>query len=112
MLGNLHIEILTLSCLEGWIEDSAEFCNEFYKIVQSFVTSITTFGKESLCRWQDVVEFKYAHQVTAKSLHVLKKSAFDNYVHESSNQKIFEEWRDKMETLSSIFLFWSITSKM
>lgn len=36
-------------------------------------------------------KLKYAHQVAPKSLQILTKSTFDNYVHESSNQQSFEE---------------------
>ena len=36
-------------------------------------------------------KLKYAHQVAPKSLQILTKSTFDNYVHKSSNQQSFEE---------------------
>lgn len=70
------------------------------------------FCDESLCTEHDVAKSKYVHQVTAKSLHTLRKSTFNHYKQQSTNQQSFEEWRDEMETNTPQFRFWSIALKL
>lgn len=52
---------------------------------------VITSGNKSLYTGHDVAESKYVHQVTGKPLHILMKNAFNNYVHESTNQLSFDE---------------------
>ena len=76
--------MIILNCLGDWLVESG-----WTTALPS--SRVTISGNESLGTRHNVVNTKYTHQVTIKSLHLLRKGTFNNYVYESSNQAIFGE---------------------
>ena len=61
MRGALHMEMVKLSCLGNWLQDSG------WTIALSN-TGVTSSGNDSLLSGQDVAKTKYVQQVTASTL--------------------------------------------
>ena len=73
MLGGLHIEMAMLSMLGKWLEGSGWSS----ALVEA---GIATSGRaEAMLSASHVKRTRYAHQVTAASLHVLQQTTYQNY---------------------------------
>ena len=105
MLGNLHIEMVILSCLGDWLEDSG------WTTALSNA-GVTSPGNDSLCTGHTVAKTKYVYQVTAKALNILMIDAFQKSSIDVSRQHPFDEWRKEMESRSPQFKFWSIALRI
>ena len=103
MLGALHIEMVMLSCIGDWLQDSG------WTIALSN-SGVTSSGNDSLLTGHDVANTKYAHQVTALTLYNLMNDAFEKSG--LNNGVNFEAWRAEMEIKSPQFQFWSIALKI
>ena len=104
MLGALHIEMVLLSCLGDWIQDSG------WPTALSNA-GVTSSGNDSLLSGHEVGKTKYAHQVTALTLYQLMKDAFEQSKKEDCTLN-FAEWHASKELESPQFQFWSIALKM
>lgn len=60
---------------------------------------MTAFVNEPLCAGY-IAKFKYAHQFTAKPLHIFLKSALNKCVHPSAKLQSFKEWLVETKTYS------------
>ena len=105
MMGGLHIEMASFKMLGkwltgcGWSEIMYSAGVETQGIAESFLTA------------SHVTRTRRAHQVTAASLHILKKKAYSAYndKHEETEQSLtFEDWENTMEKKSPHFLFWGL----
>ena len=73
MLGGLHIEMTALKILGSWFD----FSGWTEALAQA---SITTAGaEESYIHCSHVTWTRYSHQVTAVTLHMLQKEAYEAY---------------------------------
>jgi len=71
MLGDLHIEMATLSVLGGWLEDSG-WINALVE------ANIASAGLEnSFLKASHVKRTKHAHHVTASTLYTLLQNAYN-----------------------------------
>ena len=105
MMGPLHIEMALMGAIGNWLEDSG------------WASIITNSGvarpgiAQSILTGHDVAKGKYAHQVTAASLHILRRKAFDD---QSENGRIesFTEWCEVMQKNNPNFQYWTVVLKL
>ena len=71
MLSALHIEMVMLSCLGDWLQDSG------WTIALSNA-GVTSSGNGSLLPDHDAAKTKYVHQVTTSTLYYLMTNAFEH----------------------------------
>ena len=67
--------------------------------------------EESFLTASHVTRTRRAHQVTAASLHILKKKAYSAYkdkLEETQQSLTFEDWENTMEKKSPHFQFWGL----
>ena len=105
MLGGFHTEMTFLKCLGNWLAESG-WTNA---ITQAQIASSGT--ADSLLKESHVTRARYAHQVTASSLHLLLRDAFAKYhggVPEEHTLN-FENWVSKRIKESPHFQYWHIT---
>ena len=103
VLGGLHIEMAGLKVIGDWLEDSGWV----EALVQAKVASAGT--AESFVKVCHVKRTRYAHQVTASSLHILMKKSYRQYIEslESGNEpESFKHWCDRRRQESPQFQFW------
>ena len=73
MLGGLHTEMNVLKLLGDWLQGSGWTSALVH-------TEVTTQGRaDGIFRTSHVTRTRYAHQVTAASLHILLQSAYVQY---------------------------------
>ena len=105
MMGGLHIEMASFKMLGKWLTGCG-----WSEIMYS--AGVATQGiAESFLTASHVTRTRRAHQVTAASLHILKKKAYSAYndKHEETEQSLtFEDWENTMEKKSPHFLFWGL----
>ena len=70
ILYAIDIEIVLLSCLGDWLQDSGW-------TTALLNAGVTSSGNDSLLSGHEVGKTKYVHQVTALTLHQLMKDAFE-----------------------------------
>ena len=70
MFGAFHIEIVMLTCIVNWLQNSG------WEIALSN-REVTSSGNYSLLTGHDVAERKYIHQVTALALHHHMNASFE-----------------------------------
>ena len=70
MLDAIDIEIVLLSCLGDWLQDSGW-------TTALLNAGVTSSGNDSLLSGHEVGKTKYVHQVTALTLHQLMKDALE-----------------------------------
>ena len=104
MLGALHIEMVLLSCLGDWLQDSG------WTTALSNA-GVASSGTDSLLSGHEVGKAKSVHQVTALTLYQLMKDAFEQSKKENCTLN-FTEWRASKELESPQFQFWSVALKM
>ena len=104
MLGALHIEMVMLSCLGDWLQDSG------WTTALSNA-EVTSTGNESLTSGHDVAKTKYVHQVTAKALYQLLQNTYQRCKQDGC-QLDFLDWKRHHELRNPQFKFWSISLKM
>lgn len=91
MIGALYIEMVMFSYICDQLQDSV------WRIVFSNF-GVTSPGNDSLLTGHDVVNAKYAYQVTALILYNLMNAAFENSG--LKNDMNFEAWCAETETKS------------
>ena len=105
MMGGLHIEMASLKMLGKWLTGCG-----WSEIMYS--AGVATQGiAESFLTASHVTRTRRAHQVTAASLHILKKKAYIAYkdkLEEAEQSLTFEDWENTMEKKSPHFLFWGL----
>ena len=104
MLGALHIEMVLLSCLGDWLQDSG------WTTALSNA-GVTSSGNDSILSGHEVGTTKYVHEITALTLYQLMKDVFEQIKKEDCILN-FAEWRASKELESPQFQFWSIALKM
>ena len=87
MLGSLYTEKALWICLGNLLAGSRWTA----ALTDSFVA-----------KQRNITRARHAHQLTAVVLSVLQREAF-----EVSNEKAFEEWRERMINCSTTFWFWN-----
>ena len=88
MFGGLHIEMVALKMLWDLLEDSGWTG----ALVQA---GITTSGMaDSFLKATHVTRSRRAHQVTASSLYLLMKKAYDDYTENTEEALPLEKWCD------------------
>lgn len=100
MCGGLHIEMAAFKALGKWVEGSG------WK--ESLVDAgVATDGvAESFVSAKHLTRTRRAHQVTAASLYVLMRKAYDSYVEQHAVAKSFEEWK-MMKSKQPQFQYWN-----
>ncbi|XP_044175497.1 uncharacterized protein LOC122958628 [Acropora millepora] len=105
MLGGLHIEMSFLNVLGKWLTESgwAEMIINA-EVARSGVA-------DSFMKGKHVTRTRRAHQVTAACLHTLMTNAYKANTEDATLENIecpsFKEWREKQESKSPQFLYWS-----
>ena len=94
MRGAVHIEMVLLSCLGDWLQDSG------WTTALSNA-GVTSSGNDSLISGHEVGKTKYVHQVTALTLYQLMKDAFGQSKKEDCTLN-FAEWRASKELESPV----------
>ena len=70
MLGGLRIEMVMLSCIGDWLEDSGW-------TIALASSAVTTAGNDLLLKRHKVAKTKYAHRVTAMALRISDQMGSD-----------------------------------
>ena len=105
MFVALLIEMVLLSCIGDWLQDSGWTVT----LLNGGVTQRNR--NSSLLTSHDVANTKYyAHQATTLTLYNLMNTAFK--YSGLTNGMNFEVWRDEMEIKSPQLQFWTIALKM
>ncbi len=110
MLGGLHIEMAALKMLGKWLNGSGwteVMCN----------AGVATQGvADSFLSASHVTRTRRAHQITAASLYILMKKAYDEFcIEENKDDKSrisFDDWKKAMQTKSPQFLYWESVLKL
>ena len=91
--------------LGDWLEDSGW---------SSLLTDVVaSSGKaESFLSAGDVTRTRYAHQVTAATLHILMTKAYQKDLIEVENTPDFKTWRKEKESNYPQFYYWSQTLRL
>ncbi len=103
MLGGLHIEMASLKTAGDWLKGSGW--------TQALVLAeIATIGKaKSFLQAAHVGRTRYAHQVTAATLHILQRKAYSNYICRHQESMEFTAWCNKRIEKCPQFQYWAIT---
>ncbi len=106
VLGGLHIEMALFKVLGGWLEGSGWTS----VLVQA---NITTSGRaNSMLEGGHVTRTRWAHQVTAASLSVLQRDAYNQYtgMHPIDDIPLtFGEWCKAQSDAHPQFRYWNMT---
>ena len=106
MFGGLHIEMVALKMLGDLLEDSG-WTGALVR------AGITTSGvADSFLKGAHVTRTRRAHQVTASSLFLLMKEAYDEYARDANEVLAFKEWCDMKASACPQFLFWQIVLQL
>ena len=108
ILGGLHIEMCCLKMIGEWLQDSGWVD----AIVQAKVASPGT--AESLLKASHVSRSRRAHQITACSLFILLKKAYNKFIEDcdDSMSPTLEDWCEAQSRRSPQFLFWLSALKL
>lgn len=99
MMGGLHIEMTMLKCIGQWLEGS-EWDAALY------AANVATKGvAESFIHGTHVTKCRYAHQVSAAVLHILKRKAFLNEELPDTTES-FNEWNNRKIETEPTFHYW------
>ena len=104
MFGGLHIEMAALKTLGNWLDGSGW--------VQALVQAeIATAGTaDSFLRAAHVTRTRRAHQITAATLYILQRRAYDNYcrMNDDSNELMnYESWCNVRKENCPQFHYWA-----
>jgi len=103
MMGGLYVEMAALKTLGKWLTKSGWTS----VLVQA---GIATPGKaDAMLPASHVTRTRYAHQVTAAALYILKASAYQSYSnsdHGESDTLDFQHWNDDQAMSHPQFKFW------
>ena len=104
MMGSLHTEMALMGALGNWLEDSG-----WTNIIHNSGVSRSGVA-ENLLTGHEVARNKYAHQVTAAALHILRQKAYED---RSEHRQLvtFEHWCYVMEENNPNFKYWTLTLK-
>ena len=102
----LHKEMHLLMLLSDWLRGSG--------LITSLVhNNVITSGKaDSMFSGSHIKRTRYAYQVTAGSLKILLKYAYQQYLEnnpEEENSPTFDQWSDKQCETGKQFKFWMTT---
>ena len=103
MLGRLHIETAAFKDLGKWVHGS-----RWPEALTN--ASVASPGVAvSLLTASHITRTRRAHQVTAASLHLLMKKAYEEYISEESDglARPFNEWRNEKMKKYPQFLYWA-----
>ena len=108
ILGGLHIEMCCPKMIGEWLQDSGWMD----AIVQAKVASPGT--AESLLKASHVSRSRRAHQITACSLFILVKKAYNQFIQDygDSMSPYLEDWCESQSRRSPQFLFWFSALKL
>ncbi len=105
MMGGLHIEMMIFKMLGEWLARSG-WCSMLVK------ADITTPGRaEEAEKASNVTRARYCHQVTAASLSLLKRQAYDSYrelLPAGVDVLSFDNWCVVMADNYPQFQYWSV----
>lgn len=106
MFGGLHIEITAFHTIGDWLADSG------WTHLLSEAEIATEGTANSFLKVSHLTKTRHAHQVTAASLYILQRQAYDSYIASSvdtSDCLSFIEWCEKCCQESPQFQYWSLT---
>lgn len=92
--------------LGDWLEESG-WC---HLITEAQIASSGT--AQSFLKASHVKKTRHAHEVTAATLHILMKQAYDQYAIFTQVPLNFDAWKAKKEKECPQFQFWSATLKL
>lgn len=105
MLGGLHIELSFLNVLRKRLTESG-----WAEIIINAEVAKSGVA-DSFLKGKHVTRTRQAHQVTSACLHTLMTNAYKADTEDSTLENIecpsFKEWREKQESKSPQFLYWS-----
>lgn len=108
MMGGLHIEMASLKMLAHWLNNSGWDA----ALVQA---DITTPGRaDAILKASHVTRSRYAHQVSACTLFICQRRAYQAYTNRcgSQEQLSFDDWVKKQSKECPQFLYWSIVLEL
>ena len=104
MLGGLHIEMAAFKALGKWVLGSG-----WTEALTN--ASVASSGvADSFLSASHITRTRWAHQVTAASLHILMKKAYEEYSKSDETDgpvRPFNEWRDEKMKKCPQFLYWA-----
>ncbi|CAH3155424.1 unnamed protein product [Porites lobata] len=101
VFGGLHIEMAFLKVLGDWLEGSG------WTVVLSDANVATPGTANSFLKATNVTRLEGAHQVTACSLFILLKRAYQRYVDGMGNGALsFDEWCNHQRRKVPQFQYW------
>ena len=106
-MGSLHIEMIFLSALGIWLEDSGW-------AILIYNSGVARVGiAKSLSSGSNVVHSRYCYQVPLCALYRSQNEAFGQYFrNEDVVKHTYAEWRTVVEGKFPQFALWSITMRM
>lgn len=108
MLGGLHTEMNLLRMLGDWMDGSGWTS-------ALVLADIATQGRaDGIIKASHVTRTRYAHQVTAASLHILLQSAYKRHTDDSSpgEELSYEEWLAQNCLSHPMFKYWTLTLEL
>lgn len=101
MMGGLHIEMASLKMVGTWLSNSGWDS----ALVQA---EITTSGRaDAILKATHITRSRYAHQVSACALYILKRKAYQASLVENTEPEDFTSWSQKGCEARPQFNFWS-----
>lgn len=106
MFGGLHIEMAAFRVVGDWLQKSG-WTNVLVN------ADVASPGKaDSFLKSSQVTRTRYAHQVTAASLHMLMKQAYEDDLKASEQEEDFYSWCERRRNESPQFEFWATTLEL
>lgn len=109
LLGGLHIEMAAWKTIGDWLEGSGWTD----ALVDSKVASVGT--ADSFLKCSHIKKTRQAHTITAATLYILQKQAYELYKSEcTDNDRVetFDSWCQLEASRKPLFAFWSITLQL
>jgi hypothetical protein len=106
LMGGLHIEMAALKVLGHWLEGSG-----WTSVLVA--SGVATSGRaESFLKSSHITTTRYAHQVTAAALFILKHRAYSKYASSHEAPLAFEEWCTATNKKQPQFAYWSLVLEL
>lgn len=103
VFAGMHIEMTALKCIGSWLDGSEwNECISDAKIASSGTA-------HSFLQASSIKKTRYAHQITAAVLHILKKNAYLKDCESSQNKPEFGDWEKVSSEKFPQFKYWNLT---
>ena len=105
-MGGLHIEMASFKMVGQWLNNSGWDG----ALVQADVT--TRERADAFLKAAHITRSRYAHQVSACTLYILQRRAYEAAIDVNRGPEDFTSWLQEQCAKHPQFLFWSITLEL